>query len=684
MTYSSYTAHVGTDTSVRLYRRWASTTAPSRTVVLSGDSPLIIEREDREALDPRWRHRCELTILSETHYQYEHIAHDSVDWIVEVRQRGALIYTGIVERGLYEEQYEGLPYDVRITATCGLALLDDRELPYRGVPRNAIALASLYDIVTTCMRQIDVGRSLSIDCLGDAKQLLSGAYIDTEIYRTDEDGQRKYAPMGEVVDGILSSLGLYIYSDGAKWVIAPCVPAGQSTPVKIETIYDGASLESESAVGSVRIELPTDRSESYVPIQPPHTPVALCSLPSKNLKGPLSVPLQQLSVTQALTESVSMSDKYDAVVLPYRSEERIAVMVPYRLAQGANGFDISFELGFPGEEISDEVRDEIQAVIEAYIVSPQMEIEMVGTFLSPLYACDAYRPTGCKMLPAVPEEHRKEPDGKLCLRYYGYLKEGFESSFTSYDAMWYSLYPTTPKSHGQFVKRVPNYLPWSCVGMNRLRDGRLARFSFSVLAPFPQTSEVHERVRQMSTPDYHFEPKYLVIYLPMRFWRKGTREDIKVYEPKKVAVGRISVSNTWREEPQFDTFVDADRGDGYLRKGEAVSLTYTTLADRLLLPDSLRGMLRDQAGDPLDKLPASSDAVSHIAQRYFACYGHTTDTIHLSTPTTHTYAPASIYTITGRPNGKYVLSGSRYDVVSEECELTLRSAPSSLETTNYA
>lgn len=684
MSYSSYTAHVGTHTVVRLYRRGAATNTPSREVVLSGDSPLVIEREDREPLDPRWRHRCELTLLSETHYQYEHIIHDTVDWIVEVRQRGELIYAGLVERGLYEEQYEGVPYDVRVTATCGLALLDDQELPLRGLPRNGIALVSLYDIVVTCLRQIDKDRGMIIDCLGAAKELLSGAYIDPDIYRTDEDGRRSYAQMGEVIDGILSSLGLYVYCDRGKWIIAPVVSIEQAAPVRIETIHEGASLESESAVGSVRIELPTDESESYVPIQPPHTPVPTCSIPRDDWRNALTVPLQQMSVTQGISSLATMDTEHEAVVLPYRSEERIAIAVPYRLPHGANGFDLSIELGLPGADISDETQDDIQAVIEAYIVSPQWTVEMVGNYLTPYYACDILKPDGCKIVPTVPEERRDEPNGKTISMYYGYPKDDAGISFGSYDAVWHSSHPNTPKTAKAYISKVRDYLPWSCVSLREFRGGRLARFDFRLLAPFPQTMEVHERGRQAANPDYRFAPKFLVIYLPMRFWRKSDREETKPYEPSKIAVGRITVSNTWREEQEYDTFVDADRGDGYLRKGEPVTLTYTTLADRLRLPDTLRGLLRDNEGNPLSRLPASHDAVSHIAQRYYATYGHVADTMHLITPTSHPYAPASVYSIAGRPGSQYVLLGSRYDVVQDECELTLRTAPKTLETSTYA
>lgn len=680
MSYSSYTAHVGTHTTVRLYRRGSATNTPSREVVLSGDSPLVIEREDREPLDPRWRHRCELTLLSETHYQYEHIIHDTVDWIVEVRQRGELIYTGLVERGLYEEQYEGVPYDVRVTATCGLALLDDQELPLRGNPRNGIALASLYDIVTTCLRQVDKGRGLIIDCLGAAKELLSGAYIDPDIYRTDEEGRRSYAPMGEVIDGILSSLGLYVYCDRGKWIIAPVVSTGQTTPVRIETIHEGASLESESAVGSVRIELPTDESESYVPIQPPQLPVPICTPYDYTHLGLVSAALCRLTATKSVGMQAVMDDEHDAVVLPYKSEECVAIAVPYHLPYGANGFEVSFELGFPGLVVPEGEQAEIQAVVEAHITDPALNVEMSASYYTPYYYYTwnygRYKDNEVRSMLIMPEEERRESAGTG----KGYYKEeGVSSFFSSESCIMRDDYADV-----DIEQEVKGHLPWCCVQTEDLRGGRLARFSFRFLAPFPQTIEVHERRRRRVEQDYRFEPTYLFVYLPMRFWRKSDREETKPYEPSKIAVGRITVSNTWREEQEYDTFVDADRGDGYLRKGEPVTLTYTTLADRLRLPDTLRGLLRDNEGNPLSRLPASHDAVSHIAQRYYATYGHVADTMHLITPTSHPYAPASVYSIVGRPGSQYVLLGSRYDVVQEECELTLRTAPKTLETSTYA
>lgn len=686
MPYASYIAHVGRRTSIRLHRKGTGPATPSREVVLVGESPIVLERETREPLEPRWRHRCELTLLSETHYQFEHIVHDTAPWLVEVTTDGVLLFFGTIETGLYEEQYDSLPYDVRLTATCGLAHLDDYELPFAHLSRNAMGLSSLWDIIKACLSIIS-HRTLS--ATAQILSILQGSYVDPDIYRTDGEGRRSYAPCGEILDGILSSLGLMIYSSGTGWILAYNSDLGSVQTIALETekypLIESASLQSESAYGSVRIELPTDTGDSYVPILQPKVPVETCTTHTKQLECTLTLPLQRLSATAALAKTAVKATKGEGITIDYIAEEAVAIALPYRMPHGANGLHIELDMGFPGTTFPEDQHDEVQAVVEAYLTDSDWVECMSATYLTPTYVFDATHPRNCRVVPVVPEELRQEPNGKTIIRYQGSPAEGGKSTFTSWRDRFYHLWGGNDELPNQFYQRVKDHLPWSLVRTEDLRDGRLGSFAFDISAPYPQAIEVYERGRQEADSTYTFTPTYLVIYLPMRFWRKHDRDKVSTFTPTKVTIGRVTVSHTWRREPQYDTFIDADRGDGYLRRGDSLTLAYSTLMTGVNLPDALKGLLRDAAGDPLAALPSTSKTNAEIiATQYFALYGSQQDTITLTTETHTPFAPLSVYTLRGRPGHRYTLLGYRWDPHTSECELTLRSAPSTPDATQYA
>ena len=96
MPYTRYIAHSGSDTTVQLLRHGAPDFDPQREITLSGASPIILELETREPLEPRWRQRCSITLLSESHYAYEHILHDTRPWHLIITHHNQRIFRGII------------------------------------------------------------------------------------------------------------------------------------------------------------------------------------------------------------------------------------------------------------------------------------------------------------------------------------------------------------------------------------------------------------------------------------------------------------------------------------------------------------------------------------------------------------------------------------------------------------
>lgn len=694
MPYTRYIAYSGSDTIVQLMRHGATDFDPQREIALSGASPIILELETREPLEPRWRQRCSITLLSESHYAYEHILHDTRPWHLIVTHRNERIFRGIIQPGLYEEQYTALPYDVTLTAVDGLALLDDYELRIRALQTNAYGLISLYDLLQAAIQRIpspSLSHPLTISISDTLRQMLAESYIAPEIYLTEgADNSRTYAHLGEIVDGILSSLALTIVPHQGQYQIYETThhtPHNLALEEPPHPLIESASLASDSALGSVRITLPTDRTDSYTIIKPPQAPLPIAqpynwykTLPT------LSIPLQELSATETLARSARKSQTHDSLIVDYKSEEAIAIALPYQLPRGAKGFKIAIEIGFPGTTWPEEEHDQIQGVIESHLADELWRGTMQATWTHHMYGYNIGKPQGCRSLPAVPEEERVEPNGQTIAYYYGKVRDQ-TASYTSRAAQNAHRTSQTHLDYSQYHNEINRHLPWSYVNTDDLQGGALATMQWEVYAPFPQTIECHDKEMQLYSDykHYTFTPRYLIVYLPMRFWRIRGGDNIGTFTPSQVEIGHISIDHLWRRDPQYESYLDCDRDDGYLRQGDEIALSYTTQMPRIALSPALKGLLRDAQGGALERLPKISiTPAERVARAFFSLYGYQSDRITCTTLTDSCIEPAQSCTLRGRAGHSYYVLGYRYDIVQGETELTLRSLPKKLETTQYA
>lgn len=687
MTYERYIAHVGRQITVTLERDGARPTAPTRELTLWGEEPLILERDTRSPLDPLWPMRCELHVMSETHYMLEPLLHDDREWTIKVLDSTNTLFAGRLERGLYEEEYDRLPYGVTLTAVCGLKTLEDYYLPIRSLPRAAESqLTSLYEVVKTCLKRTGVSE---IETLGDAATLLTAAYINADGYRTDEDGMRSSQKASDVLEGILQSLGLVVYQVRGKWRIHSTAHRWTgATMLETEThpLYEIPSLEAESRYGSVRINLPSDELDTLYPLEPVTLPIKGCSNHKGNYFAQTFVNPLELCATyginsQATRPSLAQQSKGMQLILPYVYDEGIVVSYPYEPPKGAKGFTVSVKLGFPSDTLPEGLPDDVEILSVAEITlvdNPHRSSELVSTLQAPAYKMAINDPKNCPVVAGVAEEERQRKSGYILWYDFddreGKAKDGM-ATFTSPLAAKLSKESSTPE---KFTAEVRKKLPYDRVKIKEVVGSEaLGTYSFTTLLPFPQTLEVHKYRKTIKS----YNLTHIAVHIPLRFF--ACRDDqYTEYHPKAVAVGSIGISYNYRDEDKKDSFLIADRGRDYVREGEPCDLTYTTLIEGCKLSPQLKGLVRSKEGTPLAALGGTT-IPERVAANYFALMGEHHDTITLSTDATTPFATDKVYSLRNRQGHRYHLAGERWDAYHQRSELTLTTAPTTLDTTSY-
>lgn len=671
--------------SITLYREGSASNAPTRHIKLWGDSPLLVERDERAPMEARWGMRCELHLTSETHYAYEHIVLDDRDWRMVVTVGGEQIFSGRVERGLYEESYDSLPYECVITASCGIKRLDDYRLNLDTLPRSEMQLASLREIVLACLK---LSGESKVEFRGNSEGWLNTAHINPEIYRTDEEGMISTETAGEVLDGILSSLGLICYHTGSKWCIESVSELPNKESVTLETqehyLEGTPTLRTEAAIGSVRINLPSEGRQSVYTLHPPTAPLPICPYSEDYFKVGLP-PLLRLSASAQLAKGVRLPDTLErsrgiTLHVPYVAGEALALSIPYNPPQGATGVKIEIELGFKGLEEGDD--GEIQAVAEIKACDDK-EPHFLSCWGGHCYSgVDKTDPTQFRRLRQAHNELRDNSlSGQLCYL-YGEAKEGINAFRSLYSSLSRRQYddPVMPRLMVHEVLR--NHLPYAKVQRSDLKGGKMGRFSFSTDLVYPQTLEIHNERRRDRGLSHNTQLSRIALYIPMRFWLTGSSKEVIDITPTELLIGRVYITYEYAAKGEYDAFVIADRKGSYQRKGEDIDLRYTTRIKGITLPPSLKGQLTDSRGTPLESLYGRTTP-EWIASAYFAAMGKPHDTLTLTTNTPTPYTVGTRFRLRNRPGHSYRLMGSRYDVRGGTSELTLAEAPTHLEETRY-
>lgn len=684
MNYKKYTFK-SSSLAIELRQKGAESWTPSRPIKLWGDSPLIIERDTADTLAARRGMRAELHLVSETQYALEHIALDNKEWLLDITEEGRTIFRGRIERGLYEESYDSTPYEVVLTASDGLRQLDDSPLDIDKLPRNAEGLTPLWEVVKSCLA---LTPTRDISASGVVATWLASSYTNVDGLRTMEDGLRSTRKAGDILDDILSSLALTVYQEGDNWRIVRLCDIDSSTAnaLTLETseypLYATPSLKVAAAIGAVRLNLPSDTHESEEQLLPPKKPLDRChhddflgtQMPPR---GRLSLSSEQL-IEGATLPSASEQEKGIQLLLPYILGDALAVAYPYNPPPEARGLTFVVEVGFDDNltsEENDEAAIELLAEVKiGTITTPQLIAAETDT----CYLASGTNPI-CQVLPAAAGEQRTYTS------YIPYLQGGPREGRTAFLSPW-----SVGDEAAHFAESVERHLPTAEAKRYSLREGRLARFSFSCDLPYPQTLEIHNaRLREGEKPLYEIDLTTLAIYIPLRFSIAETKEiknkqkKIKTpFHPSRIKIGRISLRYDCTDTIQYEQYLYCDRKNSYQREAEEVQLAYTTAMQGIRLPNNLKGLLLDESGQPLRQISGRTSAEWVVAS-LFSLRGKPTDTLTLTTRTRRAFAPGQLFRLRNRPGHTYRIAGSRYDVRQQEYELILTDIPTPIEETRY-
>ena len=296
---------------ITLERDDASTSHPMRELTFYGEG-FTIEREPQETImTPILPTRLVLYLQSEANFQFEHIARDTHEWTARLQLDDKTIFLGRIETGLYEEDFAEPPYEVRLTATCGLQSLYDRDLIAEEIPVNQAGVISVRDFINHLLKGA-YPRGYQRNSLFRQSVANEPIYIDPLAY----DSSDKPLKQGEVLETLLHDLCLNVRSSGGLFVVAPALyfPTN-GTPYKLgsqETpIYATPQLQSDRGIGQLHLTLPSEETPTLAPYRTPKDPVDIGSIEHLyGAKGKVNPPkIHQLAVTQATTASTPSADE---------------------------------------------------------------------------------------------------------------------------------------------------------------------------------------------------------------------------------------------------------------------------------------------------------------------------------------------------------------------------------------
>lgn len=686
--YNKYSIEFRTDRDVLhsiTLSRANSIAALTREMQIDGEG-YTLERDTPSSLfEPLRTMRLELPILCDSNYQLEHITTDTREWIVELQINKKTIFKGVVEQSLHEEEYNAPPYTASLSAVCGLSRLADEYFALDTLKTNEKGLCSLDTILRHALRQSKLDLEIEYR---DTKNIdLATLYIDPEMYRTSGEYIRNTEKASDVVSNLLRSLSLCIYQEGGKWIIerAAARPSGNSKKIldtSLRPFYNSASLSTEGAYGSVRINLAEEKFESLFRMPLPSFPLPTFSLPSHEI-GRRIIKEKSLNASEGLTTKAPNDEQASKGVIAVietnstnNHEGRIAVRCPFLEDENITDIEVSIDLAFPEVREVDENAD-LQAV--GYIgLGSEEEICFTSNYALPYNFLSNDATTKVYERGGEYNEKRetkhfdtKTQKGKHKEEYHSCLSSPF-SSFA-----WlreeYKTHYTLEKRLAQFDETVRNNLTWSRVSSNNLRKGKMSTFSFKTAKLWRSTRFHDAQTRRYY--GYADSPPLNTLYfqLPMRFWRVdkgGKNEQFSRIYPSKVHVGKIEIKYHYRDDETFDSFIVADRGGSFVREAEEIDLHLSTEIAELKQPATRKGQLLTAEGEAVRYLYDNTDIVQHTAKEFFSIHARTHDMLTVEMSPKIVNDLKSIYTLPTRPHKEYKIIGSIYTPAEQKEEIT--------------
>ena len=676
---------------VTLERDDASTSHPMRELTFYGEG-FTIEREPQETImTPILPTRLVLYLQSEANFQFEHIARDTHEWTARLQLDDKTIFLGRIETGLYEEDFAEPPYEVRLTATCGLQSLYDRDLIAEEIPVNQAGVISVRDLINHLLKGA-YPRGYQRNSLFRESVATEPIYIDPLAY----DSSDKPLKQGEVLETILHDLCLNVRSSGGLFVVAPALyfPAN-GTPYKLgsqETpIYATPQLQSDRGIGQLHLTLPSEETPTLAPYRTPQDPVDIRSIEHLyGAKGNATPPkIHQLAVTQETTaKAPTEEEQLRGITLKLSNTSQNTTQQGVLLGTFIEApfwktpIDVTVPMRFTMAESKASPRTgDIQLCIDAYLchndtATGQCEVCYQAT-IGNVYTCfykDLFTDISVDELEQV---NRYYQLGSLGLpQLFGMRPK--EQSTAGWTRSGFLINAPDDKLADE-LEANRNYSKVPATDL--FVSGEFANFHYSFLPPLRHLMEyVNDKCAQSGKRRIP-TPNYLLLRISSDFWRVQDKDDVTRFYPDRIDLGKVSVKYQPKEDKEhpYTEWLTADRATTYLRRLEE-QLTYATSEASLVQPIGLRYKFLNEQGDWLPTIQGGRTLVEYFAEQYMRAYARPYDTL---TATVRSQArPHGIdlqqYSVKGRPGRTYYAMGSLYhpgEGSSEE--LTLIEVPTS-------
>lgn len=678
---------------ITLERDDASTSHPMRELTFYGEG-FTIEREPQETImTPILPTRLVLYLQSEANFQFEHIARDTHEWTARLQLDDKTIFLGRIETGLYEEDFAEPPYEVRLTATCGLQSLYDRDLIAEEIPVNQAGVISVRDFINHLLKGA-YPRGYQRNSLFRQSVANEPIYIDPLAY----DSSDKPLKQGEVLETLLHDLCLNVRSSGGLFVVAPALyfPTN-GTPYKLgsqETpIYATPQLQSDRGIGQLHLTLPSEETPTLAPYRTPKDPVDIGSIEHLyGAKGKVNPPkIHQLAVTQATTASTPSADEQQrSVTLKLSNTSQNTTQQGVLLGTFIEApfwktpIDVTVPMRFTMAEGKASPRTgDIQLCIDAYLCYNDTATGQCEVCYQASIGAVYQKVTITDPIAYSHAEDREQIIGRYKVGGMGMRPQESSTAGWTDCRMAHNVVKDDIRTdqYETFADELEANRNYSIVPATDLFvPGEFADFHFTFLPPLRHIMEYHNDKRVQRGEQRKPTPNYLLLRISSDIWHIIDKDVTRFY-PDRIDLGKVSVKYQSKEDKEYPytEWLTADRATTYLRRLEE-QLTYATSEANLVQPIGLRYKLLNQLGDWLPTLQGGRTLVEYFAEQYMRAYARPYDTL---TATVRSQArPHGIdlqqYSVKGRPGRTYYAMGSLYhpgEGSSEE--LTLIEVPTS-------
>lgn len=687
---------------ITLERDDATTSHPMRELTLYGEG-FTLEREPQESIMiPVRPTRLVLCLRSEANYQFEHIARDTHDWTARLELGGKTLFLGRIETGLYEEDFAEPPYEVRLTATCGLQSLYDRDLIAEEIPVNQAGVISVRDFINHLLKGA-YPKGYERNSLFRASIATEPIYIDPLAY----DSSDKPLKQGEVLETLLHDLCLHVCSSGGLFVVAPALycPAG-GTPYRLGSqdtpLYATPQLHSDRGIGQLHLVLPGEETKTLAPYRTPQGAIPTRPLPDKPFTAmgrAYTPPIRRLAVTPATTAQAPSEEerrKGLSLSLTHTSQDTARQGVLLGFFVDADFERYPLEVTVPMRFVMNPDRDapasgDMMLCIDAYLchydtARGQCEVCYQAT------VGEVYR----KVTIHDPMAYSHAEDCEEILGRYKAVgmgmrpQEGSTAGWTDC-RMAHNVVTDDLRTdrYASFAEELEAHRNYSRVAVREAFDAHeFALYRYTYLPPLTHIMQYHNDRRRQRGESPRPKPNYVLLRISGDLWHyPKDRDGSTRFYPDRTDLGKITVRYQSKEDKEhpYTEWLTADRATPFLRRHEE-ELTYATREPQLVQPPALRYKLLDAQGDWLATLHDGRTLVEYFAEQYMRALARPYDTLVATVKATACPSgiDAACYSVKGRPGRRYCAVGAIYhpgDGASEELTLIEEPTGQTEETT---